>query len=203
MDIISIKTTLLDALNLLKFVDKEFYEKHINKSNKYIEKKMINTDCEYKTWIETGSLNDKYEQLDFNKFQLKRWPIKSKLLCWNCTRNIHNPPLGIPYEKKDDIYYLYGAFCSFSCTYSWINQNKTIYMESKDDLITNLYDMYYSLKGKGEIKSAPPKELLLKYGGFLTDDEYENIICNKLLYGDLGIPPLISIKPSYIFTKYI
>ena len=69
----------------------------------------------------------------------------------------------IPYESV-------GAFCSFSCCTSWINERVADpkYKESKP----LLYKIYYDNGGRGEILPSPHWSMLKEFGGCLSKEEF-------------------------------
>lgn len=153
-----------------------------------------------KLWIENGSFEK--EPINFDHIKghpiNKKVPKKSKLCCWYCTRPLYCRSIQLPYKKEivennQVIYHFKGCFCSFECAYTWNH------LEGNWNQKTLLYEIYYSIGGKGIIKMAPKKELLLKFGGNLTNDEYEKLLNSKKIVSQIKELPSISINPIIDF----
>lgn len=142
-------------------------------------------------WIFDGSATEIHE-----------WKHGSELCCWHCTRNITKyAPIGVPLREENGIYYVYGCFCSFSCAYTW-NQ-ETRFQESerhkRELLLRSLFAQVDT--DESEIHEAPPKEILLKYGGFATNDVYETCLTHfKVSFTPVN---LVSTVPSLqVISRY-
>lgn len=127
--------------------------------------------------------------------EIRQWGIGSELCCWHCTRNIINhAPVGVPIREEKGLYYVYGCFCSFSCASTWNKDTKYEISDrhTRDLLLRSLFAA--SETDEKEIYDAPPKEILLKYGGFATDDIYESCLTHfKVTYVPTN---LVSVVPS-------
>jgi hypothetical protein len=110
--------------------------------------------------------------------------------CWYCTRQMNSQSmLAIPYKYEDDTFYGYGYFCSFPCALTYLHSSV---VTNKCDHESLLYLLYYKSGGKGEIPQAPPKEILRKYGGNYSEEEYGKLLNNSLLLYQIKIPSIIS-----------
>jgi hypothetical protein len=114
--------------------------------------------------------------------------------CGWCTLSFTHKPTVIPYnfQKKntriqsikvqEDSYIVKGCFCTFNCALAQIiNENSF----DKYKCIELLYSMFRTCNSKeitDTICPSPPKELLIDYGGILTDDEYRSLIGDKAEY---------------------
>lgn len=109
---------------------------------------------------------------------------KHKSCCFYCTLSYKNYPIYIPLRKQNDIYEVYGSFCSTQCAASFI------FREERDDarkweqyaLLNSIYSPIF--KYKMDIVPAPnPYYTLQKYHGNLTDSEYRELLdYNHLLF---------------------
>lgn len=126
----------------------------------------------------------------------KKWPEKTNIHCWWCCTPFDNTPFSLPIKKIDNEYLVKGCFCSPECTAAWNfdNQGNDSKWESYS-LLNILYKKYY--KGVAiNIKIAPPKECLQKFGGNLTIEEFRE---NNTFYNiehKIINPPMISIIPQ-------
>ena len=50
----------------------------------------------------------------------KEWPLKTDVFCGWCIHPFNNIPCAIPEKYKNGKFYLYGCFCSFNCSASFI-----------------------------------------------------------------------------------
>lgn len=109
---------------------------------------------------------------------------KHKSCCFYCTLPYKNYPIYIPLRKQNDIYEVYGSFCSTQCAASFI------FREERDDarkweqyaLLNSIYSPIFNYKM--DIVPAPnPYYTLQKYHGNLTDSEYRELLdYNHLLF---------------------
>ena len=137
----------------------------------------------------------------FDTQQNKLIPTTTELCCWWCTCQFDNLPTYLPEKYSDNNFYVSGCFCSFNCAGAYN-------LSLSDDKIWNRYSllklMYYLINKNKissisdiEINVAGPKELLKKYGGPMTIDEYRKN--SKILgreYHKL-IPPFIPVNSGF------
>ena len=125
------------------------------------------------------------------------WPETTSIACWWCSYNFDNTPATLPIKYDEGIYFVTGIFCSPECGASWnFNQNVSDSLIWKRySLLNMLYiNMYKNVNLN--IKLAPSKELLEKFGGNLSIEEFRKS-CNN--YGrdfKLIMPPVKSIVHS-------
>jgi hypothetical protein len=116
---------------------------------------------------------------------------KTDICCWWCTHEFDNLPCFIPDRYYDDKYYVFGCFCSYSCATAYnINMNDYKVWD-RYSLIKVLYNYIYDTTD--DIIMAPPKEVLKRYGGLLSIDEYRENSSNYVKKHRLIIPPMVSI----------
>lgn len=103
-------------------------------------------------------------------------PKKTNICCWWCTYQFDWLPTFLPEKYSDGKFYVTGCFCSFNCKAAYnLNLNDSKVWE-RYSLIKQLYYMINKDKIKSisdiEINIAGPKELLEKFGGPMTINEY-------------------------------
>lgn len=116
---------------------------------------------------------------------------KTNICCWWCTEQFDTIPCFIPDKYYNDIYYVFGCFCSVNCAASYnLNINDYKVMER----YALLKQLYNCIKIIGNNILAPPKEILIKYGGIISIDEYRKnfIMCNKSYR--ITMPPLVHLN---------
>ena len=137
----------------------------------------------------------------FDTQQNKLIPTKTNLCCWWCTCEFINLPTYLPEKYSENNFYVSGCFCSFNCAGAYN-------LSLADNQVWNRYSllklMYYMINknkinsiGDIDINIAGPKELLKKYGGPMTIEEYRKN--SKILgreYHKL-IPPFIPINTGF------
>jgi hypothetical protein len=168
--------TIINLKSKLK--DKNFHNDNniaITKENK---KKLLN--------IGLISINN-------NKLQICE---KTDIACWWCTYNFETCPLFLPDHYKNNIYYVFGNFCGFSCILAY-NENLDDYRKSvRNVLIKQLYrDIFQN--DVMLIKPSGPRELLKKFGGPLDISQYRdpNNICIKTF--KMSIPPMVPLISDF------
>jgi hypothetical protein len=115
---------------------------------------------------------------------------KTNIACWWCTYNFDTQPLFMPDHYKNNIYYVFGNYCSFSCMLAY-NENMDDYRKGvRTALIKQLYREMFNCDDMN-IKSAGPRELLDKFGGPMNITKYRDasIVSRKTF--KVTIPPQI------------
>lgn len=117
----------------------------------------------------------------------------TNVACWLCTEYFDTLPCFIVREFRGNKYYVYGCFCSFNCA---VRYN----FEVDDYKVWNRYaltkKLYNDITGTDDdIPLAPPKEVLKKFGGSLSIEEFRKN--SKLLTKEYRfvIPPMNTIVP--------
>ena len=161
-----------------KLKDKSLYNENTILLNKDNKKKLIN--------LGLITIND-------NKLHVVD---KTDLACWWCTYNFDTIPLGLPDHFKNNTYYIFGNFCSFSCMLAY-NDNLDDYRKSvRTGLIKQLYKSIFDNENM-IIKASGPRELLNKFGGPMDISKYRdpNSICTKNFR--ISLPPMIPLLADY------
>lgn len=137
-----------------------------------------------------------------NANKKNKWPSHTNTWCMWDSHPFEGPPISIPKYYINDIFYVSGCYCSYSCaaadlfSKSSINENdKWTYFNLLHLLKKNILKQD-TLK---KIKLAPPKEVLEVFGGHLSIDNYRDINKETNLYHkiyDILEPPMISIIPT-------
>jgi hypothetical protein len=166
--------------------DEETKEDKYNDNYKkftYIIKKLKDENDELKKYISDitpmYSTEVKVYPIDLDLFELnnnKIIPKKTNLNCWWCTYKFDNLPTYLPEKYSDEKFYVSGCFCSFNCAGAYnihLNDDK---VWDRYSLLKQLYYLINKEKIKSmkdiEINIAGEKELLKKYGGPLTIEEF-------------------------------
>ena len=120
---------------------------------------------------------------------------ESEFACWWCCHKFNGLPIGVPNKILNNKYNVFGNFCSFNCASAYIHGLKDWNISERLSLLHQMYFSIYDVEEYETIKSAPKKEILKKFGGILTIDEFRNSTNNHYKDYRLIIPPMISIIP--------
>ena len=149
--------------------------------------------------------NDKSNKIYTNKLNLISYTTGKKIIinktnikCWWDTYSFTNLPCFLPEIYHNNTYHIIGCFCSFNCALAYnlyyLKDSKIYHRKS---LTYKLYREMYGLSSNDivEIREAPPKYILMDFGGDMTIDTFRRsfFMINKeyIVY----IPP---IKPINI-----
>lgn len=126
------------------------------------------------------------------------------IVCYYCTESFTNDPCFIPdkYDKASKTYYVFGNFCSYSCASKYNIDLGDYNLWNRNSLLTSMFRDSAKLSGISDycsllIPNCPPKESLIKFGGYMTIEEFRR----QSLNGDRQyqyIHPGMEIKKSYI-----
>lgn len=123
--------------------------------------------------------------------------------CYWDSEPFNTVPIGLPYKRiiyqcnksniKRNKYIVYGYFCSFGCMASYNFSLKDLQVNDRYLLINSMYKDIY---GREDIiKFAPPKEMLMKYGGCYGINEFRKVSNSEIIRNyQLIIPPMLSMK---------
>ena len=114
-----------------------------------------------------------YSEVLLKEFSnINKWPEKTCINCWWCSHSFDSIPCSIPEKIINNNYLVYGIFCSPECAAAHLfNNNKIDNISEKFSLLNLLYKDIYS---DNVIEQAYPKEVLRKFGGPLTIEEFRN-----------------------------
>lgn len=119
---------------------------------------------------------------------------KTNIHCWWCAHKFDNFPCFIPTKFENGVYHVYGIFCTPNCACAY-NLSKNDY--KKYDKNSLLIKFYSEIIGNiVDIKPAPDKEVLVKFGGTVNINEYRNSSINMDVTYRFNVPPF---KPIYPF----
>ena len=115
-----------------------------------------------------------YKHPIFNPSSDLVWPPPNskELCCWYCCHTCENPvPMCCEHDKKKDIFYVSGIFCSFSCAKSYIIDK---YKWTSSEPLMLLDYMARNVFNSRVDHQAPPKQRLKIFGGDLTIEEFRS-----------------------------
>lgn len=120
--------------------------------------------------------------------------------CLWCCENFSGRPCIIPSHVINDIWQVYGNFCTPQCSMAYLisEQIDTHTRWERIALLNRLYTTFTC----GRIYPAPPRETMKRFGGKLSIDEFRSICDSQRIRIDIHMPPMVSILAS-IDTKPI
>jgi len=128
---------------------------------------------------------------DANRYN--RLPEKTDTVCFWCCHGFQTTPFAIPSHILNEIWYMYGNFCSPECA------TAHLFKERIDNQVQwERYALLNSLYADAEstnygIRPAPPREVLRMFGGSMDISEFHAVIGDKKLRVDVLTPPMVSI----------
>ena len=119
---------------------------------------------------------------------------KTDIACWWDSHTFDSVPCFIPDRYYNNKYYVFGCFCSFNCALAYnLNMVNDYRAQIRHSLIRKLYHSIFGCND--DIPVSPQKELLKKFGGPLTIEEFRNkSILIKKEY-KIILPPLVPLLP--------
>jgi hypothetical protein len=146
--------------------------KKLKEENDKLKKYLIDITPMYFTEVKIYPVDLKLFDLKGNQYI----PKKTNIPCFWCTYNFDWLPVCGAEKYHDGIFYVTGNFCSFNC---WAADN----LKRDDNNVWERYTlmklMYYMINKDSissitdvEINPSGPKELLEKYGGPMTIEDY-------------------------------
>ena len=126
---------------------------------------------------------------DSNRYQ--RLPEKTDIACFWCCHSFANTPYAIPSHILDEVWHMYGNFCSPECATTYL------FKERIDNHVQweryALLNSIYSDSTTNGIRPAAPREVLRMFGGSMDISEYRAVVREKKLRVDVLTPPMVSI----------
>lgn len=123
------------------------------------------------------------------------WPSTTSTACYWCCHPFSTVPFGLPVKYADGKIEVTGCFCSIACAAAY-NQNSNESVNVKVNRHNILTYLALHLNMNEEITLAPPRELLLMFGGHMTISEFRGALDEATVY--LHSFPPMSYKSTQI-----
>lgn len=192
------------------YVVNDYLNSELVEQNKKLKQKILELETDLEKYKNTESLLNKIDnnvyKIDTNIINVENGQAvvieKTNIACWWCTHHFDTVPIFIPDSFYNNIYNVFGCFCTFNCAYAYIlsmNDSSVWYRYSLLNMLYNdLINKHKSLSQNDNgiiITPAPQREVFDKFGGKLSYSEYKkNGIINRKEYR-LIMPPMTSINP--------
>ncbi len=132
---------------------------------------------------------------DANRYQ--KLPEKTEIACFWCCHSFTSMPVAIPSHILDEVWYMYGNFCSPECATAYLFKERidAHVQWERFALLNSLYsdDAEVPAGSPQGIRPAPPREVLRMFGGSMDISEYRALVHEKRLRVDVLTPPMVSI----------
>ena len=132
---------------------------------------------------------------DANRY--KKLPEKTEIACFWCCHSFNSQPIAIPSHILDEVWYMYGNFCSPECATAYLFKERidAHVQWERFALLNSLYsdDAKVQAGSSVGIRPAPPREVLRMFGGSMDISEYRALVHEKRLRVDVLTPPMVSI----------
>lgn len=132
---------------------------------------------------------------DANRYQ--KLPERTDIACYWCCHSFATHPCAIPRHIMDEVWYMYGNFCSPECAAAYLFKERidNHVQWERYALLNCLYadDVEMKPNSPSGIRPAPPREILRMFGGTMDINEYRALVHEKRLRVDVMTPPMVSI----------
>lgn len=131
--------------------------------------------------------------------RLQKLPDKTDISCFWCCHSFTSPPCAIPAYVLDEVWNMYGNFCSPECAAAYLFKEKIdVHVQyERYALLNTLYGKDCGCDGSLDsfsgIRLSPPREVLRMFGGCMDIGEYRAIVHERKIRVDVVSPPLVSI----------
>lgn len=129
--------------------------------------------------------------------RLQQLPQKTEIACFWCCHVFDTPPCAIPAHILDEVWHMYGNFCSPECAAASLFKEKidSHIQWERYALLNTLYgqDADLPVGSPQGIRPASPREILRMFGGCMEIGEYRAILHERKLRIDVMAPPMVSI----------
>lgn len=115
-------------------------------------------------------------------------PATTEVCCYWCSQGFQNMPCFLPVKEEASVYHVYGNFCTPQCSLAYLLKE---HLDShvRWERMALLHRIYKCPR----IYPAPPREVLLPFGGPYTYQQYREIVANGKVRVDIEVPPMVSI----------
>ena len=154
---------------------KENFEKYYKQNKKYTpgnlsDATMSKNEESLKRMRVVTTIKNIHSDLD------QQWPEKTDISCWWCCHQFTNCPCTMPvkHDPRRNRFEFSGIFCSWNCAKAYslgINDHSRF---TRTPLIGLLVQQMYGTQESVSIKSAPPRQCLKIFGGYMTIEQFRN-----------------------------
>lgn len=123
------------------------------------------------------------------------WPKETDIWCWWCCHSFKGMPCFIPtkYDSLRKRFKVTGNFCTWNCAKSYMFNDSLGNKRRDIHLFTSLMK---HMKLPVDIKPAPRKEILKRFGGILTIEEFRQTFHSRI-YNEYEIKHALELDENY------
>ena len=155
----------------------------------------FNTQTNTPTNSQTNTPTNSHVMYSMNQFNIannnNNWPKKTDIHCWWCCHSFDTVPVAIPTKYCTDSFTVYGCFCSYNCAMAYIFNTYNLNTWEQYSLLKLMY--YKTTNLNTDIKCAPKKEILTKFGGTVDINSFRKSFTLYNLSYRYITPPMTSI----------
>lgn len=149
--------------------------------------------------VDNGTIEKKIHMTNLNLISSDNntWVSQTNRCCDHCCHTFTTIPIGLPESycsiKKE--FRTIGCFCSFNCAKTYNTGIKDSRIWERLSYLNRIKKIIFKEQNKAfkEINKAPPREVLIKFGGDMTIEEFRSkVITIPKKYREL-MPPMIPI----------
>lgn len=184
-------------------INKNYFMTEIKKRDNLIKRlksalQEVKTTTSYDTNVYTTK-DSKFKPINLKLISIKDGSTivveKTDIACWWCTEQFESMPCFIPDRLINDKYYVFGCFCTYSCAKAYNADMGDYRVASRTSLLNKLYKIFYNTTI--DLQMAPPREMLQKFGGPKTLEEFRNQSLLAKKEYKITIPPMIHMSSTY------
>jgi len=129
-----------------------------------------------------------------NTKDTKELPVTSKAACFWCCEIFGGRPCVIPTCITEGVWQVYGNFCTPHCASAYLLADllDTHVRWERLSLLHRLYGNYCG----GRIYPSPHREVLERFGGPMSTQEFRRLCEERKIRVDVHLPPMVSILAS-------
>ena len=125
------------------------------------------------------------------------WPERTDVSCWWCCHAFDTEPVPLPVSVSKGRFSVMGCFCSYNCSLSYSYSMRDQWGSRRERLLRRYYEQRKRCApATADFTPAPPREVLKKFGGMVSIDQYrKGMQMNDIMYR-VNTPPVLVIIPK-------
>ena len=146
------------------------------------------THCDNHNHLKVVNILKDFEEKNKNK----EWPSNTSISCYWCCHKFDSPPFGIPITFQNNVFYVFGCFCSLECAAA-----HNFHTTTNIDEMWERYNLINLLSRRlhlgTQIRPAPDRLALKMFGGYMEIDQFRNYTKTKKII-NINFPPMSRIS---------
>lgn len=121
-------------------------------------------------------------------------PTETTVGCFWCCESFEGCPCVIPMRIVENTWNVYGNFCTPQCAMAYL-LSEILDTHTRWERIA-LLNRLYNDSTNGRVYPAPAREVLSKFGGPMSSEEFRGVCNSQRIRADIHMPPMVSILAS-------